>query len=80
MRITFVTLNRLRLPSALVLFLLGCWEGEKPTPLKRVDSSRSPAAEEKAAKPSPDKSKQTQENLGELLRKQGEKQKEPKSK
>jgi hypothetical protein len=35
--------------------LLGCWEGEKPTPLKRVDSRKANQAETKAVHPAANK-------------------------
>ena len=34
---------------------MGCWEGEKPTPLKRVDSRKANQAETKAVQPAANK-------------------------
>jgi hypothetical protein len=39
MRLSIVKLAKSLLPFVVSLLILGCWEGEKPTPLKRVESS-----------------------------------------
>ncbi len=59
MRTSIVTLGQLIPLCLFSLFLLGCWEGEKATPLKRTDSNKSTAASEKPVNPPQAKAKQT---------------------
>jgi hypothetical protein len=62
MRMSRATIGRSILFGTISLFLLGCWEGEKPAPLTRSGSNKSPAAEEKPAKPGPEKAKPAQQD------------------